>query len=1000
MPFPGTNLPPNQWDPTTIGDMKQFLANMYHANEWATLPDPYRFSDAGGRSSWSFGQAQWDVGQMLIADGAGTLRFFHGLGFTDTQIQQLAKNPVFPALTKADVEGYTDRSGVVHPGLNDKLRTPEAIDAINRKFEGKLNDDIALMRNVYATLRAAGPGSTGAQTAQYMVEHPVTFVMAADFNNQIGLNLTGPGALLMQYMRGTRVTLGDPDHPSLHDVTISLADNHPGETNPQFTIADYVWFYMNTWQARKSPADGLRQANRLLYDLQEFHGPNFPDLTPAQVTALQRLFGQMASLGPDAPRLPLMPAIRQQLLGKTSDVVPGDMLQAAYADWRDAQAQVVSLPVTYWNTGSAPWAAVIDLGRYGFNDISYAAHIMNVAPYPGGGGYWELGFAELVPGFWGWNWTTRVGYSGSVSSSIAAFFESINYSIPVPGLAPPSGPSFQALLAYLDAALHYVAANGFSSILSFPGVLPQMEQLQPFIQQITTYPWPGGAGQLPYSILDAAKDSRWASIAPFVAQQVASRLGLATSQGGPTPTLLVNTESGIQPVTVGGVPFLDTEWVAPGDGILVWDPSTLRSQTADAPGETVVAFAPNTTLDGTPGNDVLWAGPGSDTLIGGPGDVLHGGSGNDTFVLGQNDVAFGGPGANTFEVALGSGQTTIYAGSGKNDPIRFGPDIAPDDVRIVPRGWTDDLVLEISKSGDQVTLRDWYETFAAEGPRAGLDPYQEHPGWGTRVAQVEFADGTVWDAATLRRKSLVADAPGEAIVGFNTDDTLAGRHPHDELWTGAGNDTLIGGPEDVLHGGSGNDVFVSGRNNLIDAGSGINTVKFGRADGHDTLNTTAGGTTTLALEEGIAPLDLTFALEPNGMGGNDLQVSVHDRAQDSDGGDGAQAAGDGDFRHDRSAGISVTDWEATVGTSGAHPPVATFETKHAELAGTDVGPLIQAMATFTADTGLSWDQAIEQRGGDVEAILSRYWHPVGRQPSGEDGGDLGDRGGHERGWSR
>lgn len=117
--------------------MQQFLVNMYHANEWATLPDPYRFSIAGGRSSWSFGQAQWDVRQMLIADSAGTLRFFHGLGFTDTQIQQLAKNPAFPALTQADIEGYTDRSGVVHSGLNDKLRTPQAIDAINRKFEDK-----------------------------------------------------------------------------------------------------------------------------------------------------------------------------------------------------------------------------------------------------------------------------------------------------------------------------------------------------------------------------------------------------------------------------------------------------------------------------------------------------------------------------------------------------------------------------------------------------------------------------------------------------------------------------------------------------------------------------------------------------------------------------------------------------------------------------------------------------------------------------------------------
>jgi hypothetical protein len=38
-----------------------------------------------------------------------------------------------------------------------------------------------------------------------------------------------------------------------------------------------------------------------------------------------------------------------------------------------------------------------------------------------------------------------------------------------------------------------------------------------------------------------------------------------------------------------------------------------------------------------------------------------------------------------------------------------------------------------------------------------------------------------------------------------------------------------------------------------------------------------------------------------------------------------------------------------------------------------VDQLIQAMAAFSADTGLSWEQAIVQRPDDVEAVLAVHW---------------------------
>jgi hypothetical protein len=40
-----------------------------------------------------------------------------------------------------------------------------------------------------------------------------------------------------------------------------------------------------------------------------------------------------------------------------------------------------------------------------------------------------------------------------------------------------------------------------------------------------------------------------------------------------------------------------------------------------------------------------------------------------------------------------------------------------------------------------------------------------------------------------------------------------------------------------------------------------------------------------------------------------------------------------------------------------------------------VDQLIQAMAAFSAESGLSWADAVQQRPEDVEAILAAAWQP-------------------------
>lgn len=47
------------------------------------------------------------------------------------------------------------------------------------------------------------------------------------------------------------------------------------------------------------------------------------------------------------------------------------------------------------------------------------------------------------------------------------------------------------------------------------------------------------------------------------------------------------------------------------------------------------------------------------------------------------------------------------------------------------------------------------------------------------------------------------------------------------------------------------------------------------------------------------------------------------------------------------------------------------------LADTQIEQLIQAMATFSAQNGgITWVQAIDQRPGDVQAILAANWMPA------------------------
>ncbi|HSC96848.1 MAG TPA: calcium-binding protein [Burkholderiales bacterium] len=138
-------------------------------------------------------------------------------------------------------------------------------------------------------------------------------------------------------------------------------------------------------------------------------------------------------------------------------------------------------------------------------------------------------------------------------------------------------------------------------------------------------------------------------------------------------------------------------------------------------------------IEGTDGDDVLRGTSVSDRVNGGPG--------NDTYVFGR-----------------GSGQDVISdhdPGGIDIDTLQMGPDILPAEVSVSRAD--DHITLALNGTGDQVAVR-WQ-------PEAGY-----------RIERIEFADGTVWSAATLEELSAgngatqppVADPP--ASLPGDTDD--------------------------------------------------------------------------------------------------------------------------------------------------------------------------------------------------------------------------------------
>ena len=300
-------------------------------------------------------------------------------------------------------------------------------------------------------------------------------------------------------------------------------------------------------------------------------------------------------------------------------------------------------------------------------------------------------------------------------------------------------------------------------------------------------------------------------------------------------------------------PGAQIERVEFADGT-VWSPTDLKrfSQVAASEGaDTLYGDETSQQIDGLGGNDEIYGLAGNDVLLGGAGDdMLDGGVGLDTLDGGAgNDWLYGGSGNDTYLFQRGGGQDVIFDRdwtTGNIDTIKLAPGIVSTDIKASRAG--DNLELAIIGTADKITVRDWF--YSAD----------------SQVEQVQFADGTLWDVATLKAMVKgVASEGNDVLQGEESvADTLNGLGGDDTLYGLSGNDTLNGGAgKDILYGGAGADTLDGGAgNDTLYGNAGNDTYLFYRGAGQDWISdydNAAGNLDVIKIADSLTPADIQLS---------------------------------------------------------------------------------------------------------------------------------------------
>jgi Ca2+-binding RTX toxin-like protein len=357
----------------------------------------------------------------------------------------------------------------------------------------------------------------------------------------------------------------------------------------------------------------------------------------------------------------------------------------------------------------------------------------------------------------------------------------------------------------------------------------------------------------------------------------------------------------------------------------------------DEGNDTLVGEIGNDVLRGGAGNDVISGGAGADQLLGGDGDdslyidaadtVVNGGAGYDSVtVLGLEAATLDATAAQV-ELAVGSSGNDVFTATGSVSNVTF---YGGDGNDHLTGGDGNDVL--IGQAGDDTLT-------------GGLGNDVFNGGEGADVLTGEAGNDAFYAGAG---NDLINGGEGDdSVSGEDGADTISGGSGQDSLYGGEGDD-IINGDEgnDVLVGNSGNDMIAGGLgNDYLVGGTGNDQYTFARGDGGDTISeddSTVGNSDRLLFGNTINPLDLVVSRQAN-----DLRLAIHGTSEQ----------------------VVIENWYV----GDAHQVENVQAGNGQTLLNTQVDQLIQAMAAFSQQSGLTWDQAIDQRPQDVQTVLAASW---------------------------
>jgi len=278
--------------------------------------------------------------------------------------------------------------------------------------------------------------------------------------------------------------------------------------------------------------------------------------------------------------------------------------------------------------------------------------------------------------------------------------------------------------------------------------------------------------------------------------------------------------------------------------------SNSRDNIISASFEAVVGGSGNDTLVGDNDAEYLAGNAGKDSLVGNGGnDTIDGGSGNDVISGGGgNDVIRGGDGDD--HIAGGTGNDTIEGGAGAD--------------AFVETGGTDGGIDELSYASDTAGVNVNLATGAVSGGHAQGDVFS-----GNQFENLRGGSGNDTLTGTTHRDNQLFGGAGDDSIETNLGDSAFGE---------AGNDTIIGstefgsGNEDYLDGGEGNDfIWGKGGADTIRTGAGDDTVRVTlNVAGDPSVDSLDGGT-----EDGRDVLDIQDWTGPASFGTDDLASGTY-----------------------------------------------------------------------------------------------------------------------------